>query len=146
MPLAALDALLEKKQGGLYFLDAGAEAKAVKKAAKSAGFDYFHIEGRNISRKEQLMNAMATALDLPPHFGQNWDALEECLNDLEAEGDGFVIHFDHMDALAAAHPSELETLVEILRATRPPSRAGSRPASPAPTGAPRQARPCGRSG
>ena len=116
MPLAALESVLEKRQGGVYFLPAGADAKAVKKAAKEAGFDFFHIEGRNISRKEQLMNAMATALDLPPHFGQNWDALEECLNDMESvEGDGFVIHFDHVDTLAASHPSELETLVEILR-------------------------------
>jgi RNAse (barnase) inhibitor barstar len=116
MPLNALHALLEKKKGGLYFLDAGADEKSVKKAAKAAGFDYFHIEGRNIARKEQLLNAMATALDLPPHFGQNWDALEECLGDMETvEGDGFVLHYDHLDALAAAHPAELETLVEILR-------------------------------
>ena len=115
MPLAALESVLEKKKGGLYFLPPAADAKAVRKAATAAGFDFFHIEGRNIARKEQLMNAMATALDLPPHFGHNWDALEECLNDLEAEGEGFVIHFDHVDALAAAHPSELETLVEILR-------------------------------
>jgi hypothetical protein len=62
------------------------------------------------------MNAMATALDLPPHFGDNWDALEECLNDMDgAEGDGFVIHYDHVDVLAQAHASELETLVEIFR-------------------------------
>jgi hypothetical protein len=116
MPHSALETLLEKKQGGVYFLGTSPDAKAVKKAASAEGFDYFHIEGRNIARKEQLLNAMATALDLPPHFGHNWDALEECLNDMDSvEGDGFVIHYDHVDALAAAHPSELETLVEILR-------------------------------
>ena len=115
MPLAALESVLEKKKGGVYFLPPAADARSVKGAAKAAGFDFFHIEGRNIARKEQLMNAMATALDLPPHFGNNWDALEECLNDMESDGEGFVIHFDHVDALAAAHPSELETLVEILR-------------------------------
>lgn len=115
MPLAALASVLENKKGGVYFLPPSVDAKAVKKAAKSAELEYFHIEGRNIGRKEQLLNAMATALDLPPHFGNNWDALEECLNDLEVDGEGFVIHYDHVDALATAHPSELETLVEILR-------------------------------
>ena len=116
MPLAALESVLEKRQGGVYWLPTAPDAKAVKKAAKELEYDFFHIEGKNIARKEQLMNAMATALDLPPHFGHNWDALEECLNDMDSvEGDGFVILFDHVDALAAAHPSELETLVEILR-------------------------------
>ena len=116
MPLAALDAVLDKKQGGVYFVADGVEAKAVQKAARARGYAFFHVEGRNIARKEQLMNAMATALDLPPHFGRNWDALEECLNDLdEVGGDGFVLYYEHVDALAAAHPAEVQTLVEILR-------------------------------
>ena len=115
MPLAALEAVLEKRKGGVYYAPA-ADAKAVARAAESADYAYFHIDGRNIARKEQLMNAMATALDLPPHFGHNWDALEECLVDMDvSDGDGFLIHYDHIDALAAAHPSEVETLVEILR-------------------------------
>lgn len=116
MPLAALEDVLEKRKGGVYFAPAGIDAKAVARAAKSAEYEYFHIDGRNIARKEQLLNAMATALDLPPHFGQNWDALEECLVDMDISGgDGFLIHYDQVDALAASHPSELETLVEIFR-------------------------------
>jgi RNAse (barnase) inhibitor barstar len=116
MPLAAFDAVLEEGKGGVYFAPGIVDAKSVARAAKAAGFHYFHIDGRNIARKEQLMNAMATALDLPPHFGHNWDALEECLNDMEgAEGDGFVIHYDQVDALAQGHASELQTLVEIFR-------------------------------
>ena len=115
MPLAALETVLGNRKGGVYYAPA-ADAKAVARAAKSADYAYFHIDGRNIARKEQLMNAMATALDLPPHFGHNWDALEECLVDMDvSDGDGFLIHYDHIDALAAAHPSEVETLVEILR-------------------------------
>lgn len=116
MPLAALESVLENRKGGVYFAPAPVEAKSVARAAKAADYEYFHIDGRNIARKEQLLNAMATALDLPPHFGHNWDALEECLVDMDAsDGDGFLIHYDVVDALAAAHPSELETLVEIFR-------------------------------
>ena len=116
MPLAALEAVLEDRKGGVYFAPATVESKSIARAAKAAGFDYFHIDGRNIARKEQLLNAMATALDLPPHFGHNWDALEECLVDMDvSDGDGFLIHYEQVDAIAAAHPSELETLVEIFR-------------------------------
>jgi len=116
MPLAALDAVLDRKQGGVYFVGDGLDARAVQKAAKARGYAFFHVEGRNIARKEQLLNAIATALDLPPHFGGNWDALEECLSDMdEVAGDGFVLYYEHVDALASAHPAELQTLLEILR-------------------------------
>lgn len=31
--------------------------------------------------KQKLLRALATKLQLPHYFGQNWDALEECLAD-----------------------------------------------------------------
>ena len=111
-----LDTILEQNRGGVWFLPAHKEARALQKVAKDAGFAFFHIEGKNIGRKEQLMNAMATALRLPKEFGHNWDALEEHLTDLEwVEADGYVLYYDHIDALLQAHPDQFETLVEILR-------------------------------
>ena len=116
MALQAIESALENNRGGVWFLPAHLEPRAVQKLAKAAGFACFHIEGRNIGRKEQLMNAMATALRLPKEFGHNWDALEEHLTDLEwVEADGYLIYYDHIDALLAAHPDQFETLVEILR-------------------------------
>lgn len=116
MPLQALETLLEENRGGVWFLPNHAEPRSVQKVAKAADFAFFHIEGKNIGRKEQLMNAMATALRLPKEFGHNWDALEEHLTDLEwVEADGYVIYYDHIDALLQAHPDQFETLVEILR-------------------------------
>jgi RNAse (barnase) inhibitor barstar len=115
MALMALERALEENKGGVWFLPAGAEPKAVQSLAKGAGFAFFHIEGRNIARKEQLLNHVATALHFPKSFGHNWDALEECLTDLEFSGDGCVIYYDHIDGLLAEHPDQFETLVEILR-------------------------------
>ena len=112
----ALESLLEANRGGIWFLPNRIEPKAVTAAAKAAGFACFHIDGKNITRKEQLMNAVATALHFPKHFGKNWDALEECLTDLEwVDADGYVIYYDHIDPLLEAHPDQFETLVEILR-------------------------------
>ena len=116
MPLEALEELLESNRGGVWFLPARAEPKAVQSLAKREGFAFFHIDGKNIGRKEQLLNHAATALHFPDHFGNNWDALEECLTDLEwVDADGYVIYYDHIDALLDAHPDQFETLVEILR-------------------------------
>ncbi|HEY2629527.1 MAG TPA: barstar family protein, partial [Usitatibacter sp.] len=98
MALDALDAILEADKGGVWFM-AGLEARAVQACAKKAGFAYFHVDGKNITRKEQLLNAVATALHFPGSFGHNWDALEESLVDLDLESDGFVILYDHIDGL-----------------------------------------------
>jgi RNAse (barnase) inhibitor barstar len=116
MPLEALEGLLEQAQGGVYFVPATVAAKDVQAAAKRAGHAYFHIDGKNIARKEQLLNHVATALHFPKEFGHNWDALEECLTDMEwADADGYVLHYDHIDGLIAAHPDQFETFVEICR-------------------------------
>ena len=116
MPIEALESLLEDNRGGVWFLPNPADPKSVQAAAKRAGFAYFHIDGKNVARKEQLLNAAATAMHFPSDFGHNWDALEECLTDLEwVDADGYVIYYDHIDGLLAAHPDQFETLVEILR-------------------------------
>ena len=111
----AIASILESHKAGVWFLPGNGDARAVQSAAKKARYTYVHIDGSKIERKEQLLNALATALRLPKSFGHNWDALEECLNDLEGDGEGYVIYYDHIDGLLGAHPDQFETLVEILR-------------------------------
>ena len=111
----AIASILEARKGGIWFLPANVDSRTVQSTAKKAGYTLFHIDGKSIERKEQLMNNLATTLRLPKTFGHNWDALEECLVDLEADGEGFVIYFDHIDRMLAANPEQFETLVEILR-------------------------------
>jgi RNAse (barnase) inhibitor barstar len=116
MGVEAVESLLEDARGGVWFLPNRIEPKSLQSAAKRAGFDAFVIDGSKIARKEQLLNAAALALRFPKDFGHNWDALEECLTDLEwVDGEGFLIYYDHIDGLLEAHPDQFETLVEILR-------------------------------
>ncbi len=112
----AIASILEAHKGGVWYTPGNVELRTIQSAARKAGYAFFHIEGKKIERKEQLLNHFATALRLPESFGHNWDALEECLTDLEAgDNEGYVIYFDHIDGLLAAHPDQFETLVEILR-------------------------------
>jgi RNAse (barnase) inhibitor barstar len=116
MPLEAIESLLKDARGGVWFLPRPVALKALQATAKRAGYAFFHLDGKNIGRKEQLLNHVATVLRFPNHFGHNWDALEECLTDLEwVDGDGYVIYFDHIDGLLSAHPDQFETFVEIAR-------------------------------
>jgi RNAse (barnase) inhibitor barstar len=111
---SAISSILEARQGGVWFVP-GADKRALQSAAKKEDLTFFHIDGKSIERKEQLLNHVATALRLPKSFGLNWDALEEALTDLQGDGEGYVLHFDHIDGMLQAHPDQFETLVEILR-------------------------------
>ncbi len=112
----ALEALFGENRGGVFYLPGNVSAKAVQQAGKESGFAFFPIEGKSITRKEQLLTAFATALRLPKTFGRNWDALEECLIDMDwPDADGVVIYLDHLDGLLETHPDQIETLVEICR-------------------------------
>lgn len=116
MPQEALQELLEAGQGGVWHLDKPVPAAKLQAVAKKAGYAFFHVDGSNVSRKEQLLKHMAVALRFPDEFGHNWDALEECLTDLEwIEGSGYLIYYDHIDKLLEAHPDQFETFVEIVR-------------------------------
>ena len=116
MSLNVVETLLEQNRGGIWFIVAQKEPRALQKVAKAAGYAFFHIDGKTIGRKEHLLTHMATAMRFPKEFGQNWDALEDHLTDLEwVDADGYLIYYDHIDGLLGPHPDQFETFVEILR-------------------------------
>jgi len=112
---SAIPSILEAHKGGVWFLPGNGDLRAMQSAAKKGRYTFVHIDGAKIERKEQLLNHLATALRLPKSFGHNWDALEECLNDLEGDGEGYLVYYDHIDGFLNAHPDHFETFVEILR-------------------------------
>ena len=62
MALEAVENLLEEARGGVYYAPGGVTSKAIQAAARRAGMAYFHVDGKNIARKEQLMNAIQDML------------------------------------------------------------------------------------
>jgi len=62
--------------------------------------------------KTDLLRTIAKALDFPAWFGENWDALEDCLTDLSwREAAGHVLVFEGIGALPL---DERGTLVDVL--------------------------------
>ena len=68
-----------------------------------------------IETKEELFRALREALPLPDYFGNNWDALEECLGDLEWIPAGKILLI-HDDVPLGHAPSEQRTYLSLLSA------------------------------
>lgn len=58
--------------------------------------------------KQALLDTLAAALRFPDHFGANWDALYDCLTDLErVQAPGLVIELRGLGRFAREAPREL---------------------------------------
>jgi RNAse (barnase) inhibitor barstar len=82
------------------------------------GYLIFSLNGHEIKSKEELLRYLARVMKFPDHFGQNWDALEECLNDLEwSSSKGYIIQFMNADSFIKICPSDFSIFVEIIKST-----------------------------
>jgi RNAse (barnase) inhibitor barstar len=88
---------------------------AIKAAAAAANLKYRVVDLHGVGGKSELMAALAKGLKLPEHFGNNWDALADCLEDSEWLGThGIVVVLRHAAGYNKAYPADWKTLEEIL--------------------------------
>jgi len=88
---------------------------AIAAAASHAGLRYLGADLGHAADKTSLFAALAQGLALPVHFGNNFDALADSLEDRDWLGKtGCVIHLRHSAHFRKTHPHDWETLEEIL--------------------------------
>jgi Barstar (barnase inhibitor) len=74
------------------------------------------IHGAKCQSTSGLLTECARALDFPDYFGHNWDALEECLTDLEwLPAKGYILLITDAGCVLPDDAEEYETFLEILR-------------------------------
>jgi RNAse (barnase) inhibitor barstar len=87
----------------------------VKDAATAAKLAYYSVDLHGIASKADLLHALARGLRLPAHFGNNWDALADSLEDDDWFGThGVAIVMRHAGPYRKAHPADWETVTDIL--------------------------------
>lgn len=80
------------------------------------GFSLKVIKGAKCQTTDGLLREWARALDFPDYFGQNWDALEECLADLEwLPAKGYILLITDAAQVLPDDEEEYATLLEVLR-------------------------------
>jgi hypothetical protein len=73
------------------------------------------LDGRRCRTKRALLSEMARVLEFPAHFGGTWDALEDCLTDLEwLPAQGYRLIILAADRLLAREPADYATLIALL--------------------------------
>ena len=91
------------------------DVAALAPAAASGSFRYYAADLHGVASKVDLMKALAKGLKLPAHFGSNWDALADSLEDEDWMGDsGAVVVLQHSAPYRKAHAQDWTTLEDIL--------------------------------
>lgn len=79
------------------------------------GFILRVVRGMKCRTASGLFAELAQALAFPDYFGHNWDALEECLADLEWQpAKGYVLLFTEAQLILPDDEDEFATFVEVL--------------------------------
>lgn len=92
-----------------------ADATASAQVTVPAGFVLRVINGKKCSTPAGLFTEFARALEFPDYFGHNWDAMEECLADLEwLPAKGYILLITDAQAVLPVDADEYDTLLEIL--------------------------------
>jgi hypothetical protein len=83
--------------------------------APPRGFVARTLEGRRCRTKRTLLDELARAFEFPAHFGWNWDALEDCLTDLDwLPGEGYRLVVRAADRLLARDETSYATFIALL--------------------------------
>lgn len=90
-------------------------ADPLRNAASHAHLAFSTVDLAHAKDRAGLFAALDKSLKLPDHFGHNWDALADVLEDRDWLGKhGRVIAFHGVAAYRREHPTDWSTLEDIL--------------------------------
>lgn len=118
----------EKVEAGVYRLASDVEANTLLTEVRERGWVPFYFDGQAITDKESFFRMAAAAMSFPSYFGNNWDAFEECVTDLEwIEERPRVLLYDHASHFIKQSPKEWKTASSILGDAVEESKGGRAP-------------------
>jgi hypothetical protein len=88
---------------------------AFRSALQNAGIASFDLDGGPLRTRDDLLRGIADAMRFPDYFGMNWDAVIDCLRDLEDRqpAEGYVLFLRGSERLWAEGLPWMGELVEV---------------------------------
>jgi RNAse (barnase) inhibitor barstar len=106
--------LADPTQCGAYYVDLHDRA-AMAEAAVLLEFALVAIDFKGCADKADALDRFAEALKFPEWFGDNWDALADCLSDLSWwPAGGYVLLLDHVGDWRERAPADCDVVIDIL--------------------------------
>jgi len=84
-------------------------------ALENAGIATFDLDGEPLRTRDDLLRAIAGAMQFPDYFGMNWDAVIDCLRDLadRQPAEGYVLFLHGAEGLWRHGLTWMGELVEV---------------------------------
>ncbi len=99
---------------GIHLWHGAFDVADVRHTVEHAGWGFGHVDGLHAQTKPDLLRAFGEALDFPDWYGQNFDALADCLHDIGAGRDGVVLLWDGWATLARADEKAFSIALTVL--------------------------------
>ena len=96
---------------GVYRWHAAFPAHEVEHAVEHAGWRFGYVDGWHHQSRGEFLAALGETLSFPEHYGQNLDALNDCLRDLPGQT---VLLWDGWGTLARSDPQAFSVALSVL--------------------------------
>lgn len=101
---------------GIYRYTAGEHPANIANFLAEVDWRSFYLDGRLIKDKASFLARAGAAMEFPDYVGQNWDAFEEAVRDLEwAPAEGYLLLYDYPHNFATNSPEEWNSAVSIMQ-------------------------------
>jgi Barstar (barnase inhibitor) len=100
----------------VYLLDVALTIKEIERLKQDKGTKVFAIDGDRIVDSPSLFQEFATVMQFPEYFGHNWDALKDCLTELDGhEVDRYIMTIDKLDRFIANDISQWTNFLDVCK-------------------------------
>lgn len=99
---------------GIYRWRGAFDVVDVRHAVELAEHRFGHVDGLAAQTRSEFLAAVGTTLDFPDYYGQNFDALEDCLGDVGRGQAGAVLLWDGWGTLARADEKAFSIAMSVL--------------------------------
>lgn len=113
--MASLNEILnDPKRSGAFRYNG--DLDKLESAAEKAHLALHRLDLSRARNQDDILASFAKALKFPGYFGKNWDALDECLSDLEwLDAPGWVLIVTGASRFATQDEASLSTTLEVLQ-------------------------------